>query len=119
MLIDGEGNDVKIKGDEGDDIVFLGPGADKVFTEQGNDTIYVLPDGQQDKIHCDDPTQGDSGNADRVIFVGWRDPADVIDYRGSCEIIEVTAELPAGWPYGLVPSQRSVMRRTAGTDLPR
>ena len=76
-------------------------------------------DGQVDKIHCDDPTQGDNGNADRVIFVGWRDPADVIDYRGSCDIIEVTAELPAGWPYGLVPSQRSVMRRTAGTDLLR
>jgi hypothetical protein len=62
----------------------------------------VLPDGQQDKIHCDDPTQNDSGNADRVVFIGWRDAADVIDYRGSCEVVEVTDALPAGWPYGPV-----------------
>jgi len=99
VLIDGDGDDTKIKGDEGDDVVFLGPGRDKVFGEQGNDTIYVYPDGVEDRIHCDDPTQHDSGNADRVVFVGRRDPADVIDYRGSCEIVEVVQAAPAGWPY--------------------
>ena len=47
------------------------------FREQGDDTIYVLPDGQEDRIHCDDPQQGDSG-IDRVVYVGGRDPLDVI-----------------------------------------
>ena len=101
-----------------DDTIFLGPGADKVFGEQGNDTIYVLPDGQEDRIHCDDPAQGGIGT-DRVVYVGWRDPLDVIDYRGTCDVVTVTQELPGGWPYGPVPPQRAVMPRTAGTDLPR
>jgi hypothetical protein len=42
-------------------------------------------------------------------------------YGGRCEVVMVTQELPAGWPYGPVAqrTQRSVMQRTAGTDLPR
>ena len=118
VLIDGEGHDWLIKGDEGDDIVFLGPGADKVFSEQGNDTIYVYPDGFVDKIRCDDGTQ-ENGSADRVVFVGWRDPLDVVDPFGSCEIVEVVTELPANWPYGPIPPEGAVTPRTAGTDLPR
>ena len=57
------------------------------------------PDGQEDRIHCDDPTQSDNGSQDRVVFVGWRDPLDVIDYRGSCEIVTVVQQAPPGWPY--------------------
>jgi len=118
VLIDGDGNDWLVKGDEGDDTVFLGPGADKVFTEQGNDTIYVLPDGMVDKIRCDDDGQA-NGDNDRVVFIGHRDPLDQVDpYGGRCEVVLVTQELPVGWPYGPV-AQRSVMQRTAGTDLPR
>ncbi len=81
MLIDGEGNDWLVKGDEGDDTIFLGPGVDKVFAEQGNDTVYVLDDGQADKIRCDDGGQ-EQGDADRVFFVGSRDPLDVVDRSG-------------------------------------
>ena len=119
VLIDGDGNDWLVKGDEGNDTVFLGNGADKVFSEQGDDVIYVLPDGFVDKIRCDDGTQ-ENGTADRVYFVGWREQLDVVDPFGSCEIVEVVAELPAGWPYGPVqlPNGR-FMPRTAGTDLRR
>ena len=93
VLIDGEGHDWLIKGDEGDDVIFLGPGADKVFSEQGNDTIYVLPDGSVDKIRCDDGGQ-DQGDHDQVVFVGWRDPLDVVDPFGTCESVSVVQELP-------------------------
>ncbi|HEV2798486.1 MAG TPA: hypothetical protein VGV65_12785, partial [Nocardioides sp.] len=115
-LIDGEGHDWLVKGDEGDDSVFLGPGADKVFSEQGSDTIYVLADGFVDKIRCDDGTQ-ENGSADRVVFVGWRDPLDVVDPFGSCEIVETITYLPVNWPYGPVTLPDGVvMQRTAGTD---
>jgi hypothetical protein len=92
---------LKVKGDEGDDVIFLGPGADRAFPEQGNDTIYVLPDGQVDKLRCDDGEQA-QGDSDRVIFVGWRDPLDIVDPFGTCEIVMIVRELPAGWPYGPV-----------------
>ena len=118
VLIDGDGHDWLVKGDEGDDTVFLGPGADKVFSEQGSDAIYVLPDGFVDKIRCDDGTQ-ENGTNDQVYFVGWRDSLDVVDPFGSCEVVAVVQDLPAGWPYGPVPFQRQVTPRTAGTDLPR
>ena len=121
LIIDGEGNDHFIKGDEGNDVIFLGPGADKVFSEQGDDTIYVLPDGFVDKIRCDDGDQA-NGATDRVIFVGWRDPLDQVDPYGTCEIVLVTPDLPLGWPYGPVsadPRTQQVTQRTAGTDLPR
>ena len=117
MLIDGEGHDWLIKGDEGDDTVFLGPGADKVFTEQGNDTIYVYPDGFVDKIRCDDGTQ-ENGSADRVVFVGWRDPLDVVDPFGSCEIVELVTELPARLALRPGPARGGVRRRTAGRGPP-
>jgi len=120
VLIDGDGHDWLVKGDEGDDIVFLGPGADKVFTEEGNDTIHVLPDAFADRIRCDDGTQG-AGATDRVIFVGWRDPFDIVDPFGTCEIVLIQQELPPGWPYGAVPPDPAlqgvqVTQRTAGRD---
>ena len=63
----------------------------------------MLPDGSSTRSAATTATQGDNGNADRVVFVGWRDPLDVSRLPfGSCEIVEVTDVLPAGWPYGPV-----------------
>ena len=107
MIIDGDGNDHFIKGDEGEDTYFVGPGEDSVFGEQGNDTIYLYDDGARDEFYCDDYDDiGTSreGSDDRVVYVGRIDPLDKIHAeRETCESLTVIDYLPAGWPYGPVP----------------
>lgn len=121
----GNGDDT-VEGDSGHDWITAQVGNDWVAggvgddREEGNDTIYVLPDAFADRIRCDDGTPG-AGATDRVIFVGWRDPFDIVDPFGTCEIVLIQQELPPGWPYGAVPPDPAlqgvqVTQRTAGRD---
>jgi hypothetical protein len=49
----------------------------------------------------DDPSlRAKAGHDDRVVYIGPRDPQDVI--WSSCEHVESIAYLPQGWPYGPV-----------------
>ena len=98
-IIDGPGDDVGLKGDAGDDTFFLGPGADRVWPEGGDDTVYAVDDGVRDVIRCDDmddPSE-DHGSRDSVVYIGRVDRADVV--WPSCEIVVAVGTAPAGWPY--------------------
>ena len=97
ILIDGPGND-NITGDEGSDTLYLGLGADLAYMEENPDTVYVFPDGVKDEIWCD-YKKGREQSYDRVYYIGARDPLDRVE--PDCDLVEVIAAPPAGWPYSL------------------
>nr|WP_237447962.1 hypothetical protein [Nocardioides flavescens] len=78
--MDGPGDD-HLSADEGDDVLFVLEGKEDVYGEPGADTIYVIPDGQQDEIYCADnnmpPNQGDPG--DKLVFVKRADGTTDLD----------------------------------------
>ncbi len=93
VIIDGPGDD-GVTGDQDGDTIFVGSGHDEIYGEEGDDILYVLNDGELDNLYCQD------GN-DTVVFVGSRDPNDVIHTvaTGGCETVRVDQTPPAGWPY--------------------
>ena len=52
VIYDGPGDDGDITGDEGDDTIYFGPGADIGWGEEGFNTLYAFPDGSVDKFGC-------------------------------------------------------------------
>ena len=72
--------------------LFVGPGADEIYSEQGDDILYLLDDGVRDDISCAD-------GFDQVFYVGGIDPLDDYDASSRCESVTPLATPPVGWPY--------------------
>jgi hypothetical protein len=83
-----------VTGDQGGDIIFVGPGQDEIYGEEDDDFIYVLDDGEVDNLYC-------QGGNDTLVFVGSRDPLDVIHdvATGGCETVRIDELPPMNWPY--------------------
>ena len=97
----GNGDDTKASKAISDSIMKQQAGSTSSILSMKRKDATCIGDGFVDKIRCDDGTQ-ENGTADTVYFVGWRDPLDVVDPFGSCEIVEVISYLPGNWPYGPV-----------------
>ncbi len=75
-----------ITADEGNDVIIPGAGVDRVFGEEGFDTIWLTDDNDYDRIYCgasfnDQPGEG------VVRYEGARDPDDEFPGAAGCDIL--------------------------------
>ena len=64
-----------ITGDEGNDVIIPGDGVDRVFGEEGFDTIWLTDDDAYDRIYCGACLERPARRQGVVKYEGARRPA--------------------------------------------
>ena len=72
----------EVTGDEGDDVIYPGPGADTIYGEEGANTIIATNDGVRDDIFCNMIKVATPPGT--IIYLGEVDPLDALR---NCKVV--------------------------------